>query len=160
MERVYPSVGDYIDARDESQSSTHEELLHKVLGRNLLENIQRDLNASMNDAAELIGENEQESSTFDPFKSNPPIKEKLPGEDLCNETVKIGLSNFHYWIRSVPHNSSARKFSELGYMNAFPTSFQFLLSEAAYVTRSSPYELYGKLNELEKYLFKSYEQMK
>ncbi|XP_058169598.1 TATA box-binding protein-associated factor RNA polymerase I subunit B-like [Anopheles ziemanni] len=154
------NILDYIDARDESQSSTHEELLHKVLGRNLLENIQRDLNASMNDAAELIGENEQESSTFDPFKSNPPIKEKLPGEDLCNETVKIGLSNFHYWIRSVPHNSSARKFSELGYMNAFPTSFQFLLSEAAYVTRSSPYELYGKLNELEKYLFKSYEQMK
>ncbi|KFB52003.1 AGAP004503-PA-like protein [Anopheles sinensis] len=86
-ERFYASnILDYIDARVESQSSTHEELLHKVISRNVLEKVQSDMNASMNQAAELIGDNEPENKTFDPFKTNPPIKEKLPGEELCNET--------------------------------------------------------------------------
>uniref|UniRef100_A0A182JKY3 Rrn7/TAF1B C-terminal cyclin domain-containing protein n=1 Tax=Anopheles atroparvus TaxID=41427 RepID=A0A182JKY3_ANOAO len=153
------NILDYIDARVEAKMSSHEELLHQVTCRNILENIQSDLNASIKHAEKLIGGVDQVDNKSDPFRNNQPIHAKLPDEEFCNEILRSPLSNFHYWVRSLPHITSARKFFEFGYFQNFPNSFKFLLSEAAYVARCSPYELYCKLDALEKHFFKHYEHL-
>uniref|UniRef100_A0A182NGG2 TATA box-binding protein-associated factor RNA polymerase I subunit B n=1 Tax=Anopheles dirus TaxID=7168 RepID=A0A182NGG2_9DIPT len=144
------SIMDYIDARAEANRISPEDLFQNTLCQNALDELEADLQASIN-ASDPIGV---------VLKDKRSLNEPLPDEHLCSDTVQIVLPNFYYWVNNGNLANITYEVFEHEYFSTFPPSFQFLLREAAYVTRCSPLALYNELNEIEKYFFKVYKRIK
>ncbi|XP_035892280.1 TATA box-binding protein-associated factor RNA polymerase I subunit B [Anopheles stephensi] len=157
------NILDYINSQAEQHRLNPEEMLHKTLCRNTIEemesNIRREEFTVCANDMELSWLKEQ-ADEVNPFQNNPPLDETIAGEEQCSETITIALPNYYYWV----NNGNLRYISydvfEQDYFSTFPASFQLLLREAAYVTRCSMLELYSELNELEKHFFKNYSRIK
>uniref|UniRef100_A0A182W3G6 TATA box-binding protein-associated factor RNA polymerase I subunit B n=1 Tax=Anopheles minimus TaxID=112268 RepID=A0A182W3G6_9DIPT len=157
------NILNYIHSKAERHKLSHEDILRNTLCQNTVEEMESNLRAV---EFEVVAKDTELSwikelkGDVNPFKNNPTIDESLPEEDRCSETVQIALPNFYYWInhghlKCIPYDDF-----EKDYFSTFPPNFQFLLREAAYVTRCSTLDLYLELNELEKYFFQTYSQIK
>ncbi|EAA09056.5 AGAP004503-PA [Anopheles gambiae str. PEST] len=158
------NILDYINARAQQSQLSPDELFHKTLCENALEEMEADLRAAefkhgTNWDADLSWMQEI-TNEINPFENNPPLDEILPDEQCCSETVQIALPNYHYWVNNGNIKDISSEVFEQEYLSLFPASFQFLLREAAYVAHLSPHELYFELNELEKNYFKTYRRIK
>ncbi|XP_050068756.1 TATA box-binding protein-associated factor RNA polymerase I subunit B [Anopheles maculipalpis] len=160
---VQSNILDYINSKAEQHQLSSEEMLHKTLCQNAIEEMESNLRtaefAVVAKDAELSFLKEI-AEEVNPFQNNPAVDETLLDEQQCTETIPIALPNYYYWV----NNGNLRYISydvfEQDYFSSFPASFQLLLREAAYVTRCSMLELYSELNELEKYFFKCYGRIK
>lgn len=148
------NILEYINAAGEAKRSNPQDLLHKVLCRNVLEDIEHNL------CAAIASEDDLDTNETNPYVNNPKTNEILPDEDICSESAQIALPSYHYWVNSGYIQEISSETFEQEYSSKFPPSFRFLLREAAYIAQCSTYDLYYELNELEKYFFKAYRRIK
>uniref|UniRef100_A0A182PP71 TATA box-binding protein-associated factor RNA polymerase I subunit B n=1 Tax=Anopheles epiroticus TaxID=199890 RepID=A0A182PP71_9DIPT len=160
---VQGNILDYINARAEQNTLSPEEMFHKTLCQNALEEMEANLRMEQLKLCAV----DPELSWIDglaneanPYENNPPVDAPLPGEEDCSETIRMALPSFHYWVNNGNLQDISSDVFEQEYFSQFPANFQFLLREAAYVTKLSTMELYFELNELEKHFFKTYRRIK
>ncbi|XP_052903075.1 TATA box-binding protein-associated factor RNA polymerase I subunit B [Anopheles moucheti] len=154
---------DYINSKTSEHHLSHEEILRNTLCHNTIAEMESNLRTAdfkMRSKDEELAWLKELKGEVNPFKDNPTVKELLPDEQLCSETVKIALPNYYYWVKNGKLTYISLSVFEQDYFSTFPASFQFLLREAAYVTRCSMMDLYAELNELEKHIFKIYDRIK
>ncbi|XP_053658687.1 TATA box-binding protein-associated factor RNA polymerase I subunit B [Anopheles marshallii] len=157
------NILDYINSKAEKYHLSHEEILHDTLCQNTIAELESNLRTAQFKArskdAELVWLKELKDEV-NPFQNNPTVYKTLPDKQCCSETIKFALPNYYYWVKSGNLSCITLSTFEQDYFSTFPASFQFLLREAAYVTRCSMMDLYSELNELEKHIFKIYDRIK
>uniref|UniRef100_A0A182Y8R7 Uncharacterized protein n=1 Tax=Anopheles stephensi TaxID=30069 RepID=A0A182Y8R7_ANOST len=94
------NILDYINSQAEQHRLNPEEMLHKTLCRNTIEemesNIRREEFTVCANDMELSWLKEQ-ADEVNPFQNNPPLDETIAGEEQCSETITIALPNYYYW---------------------------------------------------------------
>uniref|UniRef100_A0A182T2P3 TATA box-binding protein-associated factor RNA polymerase I subunit B n=1 Tax=Anopheles maculatus TaxID=74869 RepID=A0A182T2P3_9DIPT len=157
------NIIDYINAKAEQQKLTPEQMLHKTLCQNAIEEMEINLRTA---EFEVVAKDveltwlKELTDNVNPFQNNPAVDETLPDDQHCSETIPFALPNYYYWVNNGNLRDISYEVFQQDYFSTFPASFQHLLQEAAYVTRCSMLDLYSELNELEKHFFKTYGRIK
>uniref|UniRef100_A0A182RE36 TATA box-binding protein-associated factor RNA polymerase I subunit B n=1 Tax=Anopheles funestus TaxID=62324 RepID=A0A182RE36_ANOFN len=157
------NILDYINSKTDKNHLSHGDMLRNTICRNILDELESNLRAAdfaiVAKDTDLSWIKELKDEVY-PFKNNPAVEEILPDEQRCCKTLPIALPNYYYWVNNTNTTNISHDDFEQRYFSTFPASFQFLLREAAYVTRCSTMELYLELNNLEKYVFDNYSRIK